>query len=399
MSQAAAIRVGAIDVLRALTMLLMIFVNDLWSLRGIPEWLEHVPAAADGMGLADVVFPGFLFIVGMSVPFAVRNRRLKGDDDFAISRHIVVRGLALLVMGLFLVNGEYLNEAASSITRGYWNVLSCTGFILIWNNYPPTLNRTVVVLLKSAGLAMLLFLVFYYKGGEGEQLVSFQSWWWGILGLIGWAYLVVALLFAWSGGSQRALWAGWVLSILLCTANHLHWLPESGLFRTLISPIGEGAMTALTIGGALASQLFWKQVNGAAFNWKKFALYFLLGGVALLALGFLLRPIGGISKIRATPSWVLICSGIMVLVFVLVYWLVDVRKKGNWFSLIRPAGTETLLCYLVPYYAYALVAISGLALPAAVLTGIPGLLKSLCFALLVILVAGLLSRRLIRLRL
>ena len=56
-------RLASIDVFRALTMLLMIFVNDLGTLTNIPLWLEHTKAAEDGMGLADTVFPAFLFIV------------------------------------------------------------------------------------------------------------------------------------------------------------------------------------------------------------------------------------------------------------------------------------------------------------------------------------------------
>ena len=46
-------------------MVLMIFVNDLWSLKNIPGWLEHVAPGVDGIGLADVVFPAFLFIVAL----------------------------------------------------------------------------------------------------------------------------------------------------------------------------------------------------------------------------------------------------------------------------------------------------------------------------------------------
>ena len=52
-------RIASIDILRALTMVLMIFVNDLGSLRGIPAWLEHVEPGVDGIGLADIVFPAF----------------------------------------------------------------------------------------------------------------------------------------------------------------------------------------------------------------------------------------------------------------------------------------------------------------------------------------------------
>ncbi len=78
-------RLKSIDILRALTMLLMIFVNDLWSLTEIPVWLEHKAAAEDGMGLADVVFPAFLFIVGLSIPHAIRARLSRGDSKLMLS--------------------------------------------------------------------------------------------------------------------------------------------------------------------------------------------------------------------------------------------------------------------------------------------------------------------------
>ena len=74
-------RIVSIDILRALTMVLMIFVNDLGSLKGIPLWLEHVGQGVDGIGLADVVFPAFLFIVGLSLPYAIDARRKKATPN------------------------------------------------------------------------------------------------------------------------------------------------------------------------------------------------------------------------------------------------------------------------------------------------------------------------------
>ncbi|PMD89688.1 hypothetical protein BWI97_24635, partial [Siphonobacter sp. BAB-5405] len=71
-------RIPSIDVFRGLTMLLMIFVNDLWTLRAIPSWLEHAEANVDFLGLADTVFPCFLFILGMSIPLGVDARLTKG---------------------------------------------------------------------------------------------------------------------------------------------------------------------------------------------------------------------------------------------------------------------------------------------------------------------------------
>ena len=63
--------------MRGLTLLLMLFVNDLY-VKGVPAWLTHKAADYDGMGLADWVFPGFLFMVGMAIPFAIQNRLKKG---------------------------------------------------------------------------------------------------------------------------------------------------------------------------------------------------------------------------------------------------------------------------------------------------------------------------------
>src|SRR3954470_16816679 len=121
-------RVDSIDILRALTMMLMIFVNDLWSLHDIPAWLEHVERGVDGIGLADVVFPGFLFIVGLSLPFAIDNRRKKGDSEGQLVMHVLTRTIALLVMGVFLVNGETINAAAMGIPKWLWYPLSCLSF-------------------------------------------------------------------------------------------------------------------------------------------------------------------------------------------------------------------------------------------------------------------------------
>ncbi|MEO5999472.1 MAG: heparan-alpha-glucosaminide N-acetyltransferase domain-containing protein [Chitinophagaceae bacterium] len=105
-------RLASIDVFRAVTMLLMIFVNDLWSLKNIPEWLEHTAAEADGMGLADSVFPAFLFIVGLSVPFAIQSRLSRGITTYRSLIYICSRSFALLVMGVFHVNLENYDRSA-----------------------------------------------------------------------------------------------------------------------------------------------------------------------------------------------------------------------------------------------------------------------------------------------
>src|SRR5215204_4690718 len=159
-------RVTSIDILRALTMILMIFVNDLWSLRDIPAWLGHVERGVDGIGLADVVFPAFLFIVGLSLPFAIDNRRKKGDTQWQLVMHVLTRTVALLVMGLFLVNGETINAAAMGIPKWLWYPLCCLSFILIWNVYSKTAKKSLVYAAKAIGIITLITLAVVYRGGE-----------------------------------------------------------------------------------------------------------------------------------------------------------------------------------------------------------------------------------------
>ncbi|HEY3388280.1 MAG TPA: DUF5009 domain-containing protein, partial [Prolixibacteraceae bacterium] len=150
-------RIFSIDVFRAITMLLMIFVNDLWSLTGVPPWLEHARADQDFLGFSDIVFPCFLFIVGMSIPYAMRNRIAKGENHFQILRHIALRSLALLVMGIFTVNINELNVEASGLSREGFQILMVAGFFLIWNVYPKSddWKKYLFIGLQLAGVLIL----------------------------------------------------------------------------------------------------------------------------------------------------------------------------------------------------------------------------------------------------
>jgi heparan-alpha-glucosaminide N-acetyltransferase len=378
-------RVIAIDVLRALTMILMIFVNDLWSLKGVPAWLEHVDRGVDGIGLSDVVFPAFLFIVGLSLPFAIDARRRKGDTDAALVKHVLWRSFALLVMGVFLVNGEGINETATGVPRLAWNTLCCISFILIWNKYPEG-TRVVRFILQGLAVIVLGTLAVIYRGGETGSLERFAPQWWGILGLIGWSYLVGGMITVLTHNKITTVLASWLFFSVLSMLFHAGLVPSFLLF--IPEPIIGGTLTGLTLGGVLTALIF-KRLKD-----QHLKLTWVFLGISLLLIGLSVatRPYWGLAKLGATPAWLFLCSAFTILGFVAIYWITDVFGKEKWFAIIKPAGTATLLCYLIPYFAYATTALLGIHLPEFMLVGGVGLLKSFLFALLCAGITGVLLK-------
>ena len=390
-------RVATIDIVRALTMVLMIFVNDLGTLKGIPLWLEHVAPGVDGIGLADVVFPAFLFIVGLSLPFAVESRRKKGDTQLQLVTHVLARTIALLVMGVFLVNGETINQDATGL-RGYqYYSLCCFSFILIWNSYPKNANRYLVWAAKAIGIIILVTLAIIYRGGEGDQVSRFEPHWWGILGLIGWSYLVAGLITALSKNNFWIILASWIFFCVLSMVYKAGYIPRDSFISFVPNAILGGTLTGLVLGGALTAVVFmyFRKRNE---NWQM-TLVFLLSAAALIALSIITRPYWKLAKLGATPAWLFLCSAFTLLTFVAVYWLADVKRKSNWFNFIKPAGTDTLLCYLIPYFVYAIIRATGFRWPEVIITGGIGLMKSFLLALLCVMITGWLNKVGVRLKL
>jgi len=390
-------RIASIDILRALTMILMIFVNDLGSLKDIPEWLEHVKSGVDGIGLADVVFPAFLFIVGLSLPYAINNRRKKGDTDWQLVKHVLFRTIALLVMGVFLVNGETYNAEATGMARYLWNQLCCLSFILIWNSYATTSNKYLVIIARAIGILTLLTLSIIYRGGEDGNIKYFAPQWWGILGLIGWAYLASGLITIFAKNKFYVILGGWAFFCILSMVYKAGFIPRHSIISFIPGAILGGTLAGLTMGGVLTSVIFQYFVNRK----ENLRLTLVLFGfsVILIGLSIVTRPYWGLAKLGATPAWLFLCSAFTILAFIVIYWLADVWGKAKWFDLIKPAGTSTILCYLIPYFVYASTRIIRIHLPEAVLTGGIGLLKSFLFALLCAVITGLLIRAGIRMKL
>lgn len=379
-------RIASIDVFRAITMLLMIFVNDFWTLTGIPDWLQHSEAHVDFLGFSDIIFPCFLFIVGMSIPFATKARLGKGDNNLQIIKHIVLRSVALLIMGLFTVNIPEINEEATGMSQVTFQISAVVAFFLIWNVYPKSegSKKYLFIALQVIGVVILLFLAYKFRGGEKAEIMTPQ--WWGILGLIGWTYLTCAILYLFLYRNNNLLIAAWVFFNLLCIAGHANWLSAIWTSGPHDWILANGAFSAFTFTGILATLLLERFYTAT----DKVKLVYIYAGLGLLMLviGLFLRNFFIISKIYATPTWVFICCGIAFITYAFIYWLVDLQHKAHCFSFIKPAGTSTLTCYLIPYVVYFI----PLSLPVGLTFGFVGLIKSMIFSLVVIGITALLGK-------
>lgn len=389
-------RILSIDALRGITILVMIFVNEAAGVRELPPWMKHMPADADAMSFVDMVFPSFLFIVGMSVPFAISNRLQKGDSFFQLQWHIFFRTLGLLTLGLFMVNGEEgVNAAATGINGSVWSFLFYICVVLTWNIYLFK-NKSIAYLLKSVGVAGLVILgIVYRSGADGTERM--QPHWWGILGLIGWAYLFACIFYQLLKGNA----AGLFIMMILCTCFYMvaktNSLTEKYGLQWMGSQAGNAAHTSLVLAGMVLARIFFNEKEEPVNRRYMKAIFFTL---FLLVAGYFIRPYFKISKIYATPTWCYYSAAACSIIFMLLYWLIDIKGISKWTTFFKPAATNPLLTYIIPAFLFALFGMLHITIfPNSLRYGLPGVLWSAFFAVAVMYIVKGLNRLKIRLQL
>ena len=411
----------AIDIFRALTMFAMIFVNDLGTVNGVPHWLEHSSGGEDFIGLADYVFPVFLFVVGMSIPFAIERRYSKGASVESTIGHILLRTFALLLMGAFISNTINFTQIEglslfspyslyrignSQYSMGVYFILMFVGFILVWNQYAPTDDKNLkrlFTVLKFAGMGILLFLAITFRSVNGNVFVAC---WGGILGIIGWTYLLCSFIYIFSRHRLKYLILVWLVFITICilgTNMNEIWggqailsLPKPNIYNEFLGilRVGNGAYIAFTMGGIILSTLCVKYANMAH---RKKIIFAVISFTVFFLLGVLARKFWILSKLGCTPTWVFHVTATAIAAYAIIYWLVE-NGKGSWFNIIKPAGTATLTCYCISHVAYGLAMITGIVLPDRFAYGWIGILNCLCFSFVIIGVTQLLGKLNIKLK-
>jgi heparan-alpha-glucosaminide N-acetyltransferase len=368
-------RVISVDALRGFVMFTMIFVNDLAGAPKaiVPSWMRHFHGK-DGMTFVDLVFPAFLFIVGMSIPFAFGSRLAKGEPITTTLRHVVVRTLALLLVGIMMVN-----ESPAPATMGWsanlWSTLLYVAAILAFCTISLPIgpagsasvsvsrrSNRISLVLRSIGFATLAFLAFSFRGADGHRIItlapfSIHTEWYGILGLIGWAYLVGSIVFVLFHGQRTALLGSLVLLLCLYAADRGGafqnlWLSQYiGIGGTL------GSLPSITVAGSLLGSILVGPDMTSVRSRTRFAMLF-IAGFATAAL--LLHGQFEINKNSATPPWCLWSCAITATLWLLSYYFSDVHPVNFLVKPLALAGKNVLLAYLLSEMLGSALELAGL---------------------------------------
>lgn len=392
----AAGRILSIDIFRGLTMLVMIFVNDLASVKGLPWWNYHLPRGVNGMTCVDMVFPAFLFIVGMSIPLAIERRMEKDSSQVRLWRHILIRFAALAILGIFLANWGGINPQLTGMSKPAWSLAGLFGAVLLWNLYPrESSHQKLFTGLRISGFIMLFaMLAVYRRTGPDGQPAWLSFGYWEILGLIAKTYLAVCILYV---PLRKWKWAPLYLLAALCLLNVASRAGLTPWLKGLpfwIWPFGRGDLASIAMAGIVASQIFLGGTFANTLRWK--AIWAACYAAVLFAAGWALMGFG-ISKLGATPTWCLWCAASSVVLFLGLYWLVDIRGATAWAAFAKPAGENTLLTYLLPDFWYAAFGSFNLGIWAKY--GWPGALQSLIFTMVMLGAAAVLTRYRVRMQL
>ena len=342
-------------------MFMMIFVNDLAGAgKTVPDWMVHFSDRhhkGSGMTFVDLVFPAFLFIVGMSVPFALGGRMAKGEPFWKTLGHVFIRTLSLLFIGILMVH-ETPDTAALGWPGDWWCVLMYLSAIMAFCSFSPASSasesrqkqwRIASLCMRLAGLALLVWLAFAFRDAKGQRIItlapfSLATEWYGILGLIGWAYLVACIVFLVFRGHRTAILG--CMALLMC----LFVADKNGMFEHFwlnkIVGIGEtlGSQGAIAAGGLLLGSVLTAADMTSLKARTSFTFWFAAGCAAA---ALLLNRAYGISKNNATPSWCFWACAITAVLWYVLYLVSDVRPVKIISRPLAVAGQNVLLAYLI----------------------------------------------------
>lgn len=388
-------RLISLDVFRGMTIAGMVLVNNP---GGSPVYwpLEH--ASWHGLTPTDWIFPFFLFIVGVAIPIALGKRIDEGVTSKVYTK-IITRAAMIFALGLAISVLPFFQftstNAPDSLKMTAWIAFAASLLFLLLRNFTFAAAFAAVGVVVIVGMNVAGYNVVPYDVGTMRIF--------GVLQRIAVCYLVTSLIFLHTNWRQQVyisialLFGYWLmmtaipvpgcdstsiddkacnlaayLDRLILTENHI-WRggkvydPE-GILSTIpaivttISGVLTGTWlrrkrdgigmheTAKGVPGSLNSEAIYdtsatERETASRFEFETVAGLFFFGTL-IFALGWIWNSFFPFNKALWTSSYVLVTTGIALLVLAACYWLIDIKGYRRWAGSFVIFGANALALFV-----------------------------------------------------
>jgi predicted acyltransferase len=278
----------------------------------------------EGFRFYDLIFPLFLFMMGVAIPYSLSKRLARGDSRRQIYAHLLTRVTILVVLGM-MVNGNLLsyNIHKFQITYSVLQVLAL-GYLVAAILYLHLGVRGQI----AATVAMLLgyWALLAFVPGPGHQIGVFKP-----------GCNVGDWLNDWILGDLQGRWrSGWILGILGYASTAMLGVFAGQILRSPKDNAGKLGWLAVLGLACLATGFVW---SGWLAEWYP--------GLTLAGYEWSQWPTWcPIIKRRWTSSYVLYAGGMSYLLLALFYLVVDVWAFRRWAFPFIVIGSNSIFVYM-----------------------------------------------------
>lgn len=318
-------RLASLDVFRGATIAAMILVNNPGSWSAAYGPLKH--AAWHGWTFTDLVFPFFLWIVGVAIPLSIARRLAAGERRGDLFRHAIRRAIIIFALGFFLnslpylLDGSLFRDGLSAWLHSYLTTV----------RIPGVLQRIAVCYLVAIGI--------YLTAGLRAQI----AWTVGLL-LLYWALMMFVPV---PGFGAGVLEKEGNLSQYIDNAVLNGPIIGTHVYRSAKIYDPEGLLSTLpAIASCMFGVLTGALVRSGLNRETKTAWIFTMGAL-LLWIGSIMDMFFPINKNIWTSSYTVFMAGMAATCFAVCYWLVDVQGWRKWSKPLSVYGMNAITVFVL----------------------------------------------------